>query len=432
MKFAFLLALSHLRSKKNEAGISVITFVSMLGVTVGVTALIMVLAVMEGFELDLRNKILGSNAHLVVVNYNGNFTDYEEKLAIVEQTEGIRAASPFVYSEVMIRSERSAAGVVFKGIDPDKVSAVTDVASNIKIGPQGVVTTMDDKINTLSNLHAPERGLFQSFEDEDPLPGIILGEELANQLWVGVGDRVHIINPMGGSVGIMGVPTPDLKLFRVAGIFYSGMYEYDTKWTYVTIEDAQSFLKLEGQINGIEARVDEIDDAGIVAAKVEMNLEYPFHVRHWKELNRNLFSALKLEKIVMGLILSLIVMVASLNIVGTLILVVLTRSREIAILRAIGSSRSQITAIFMFEGLIIGAVGTFLGSVLGLVGCYFLDRYEFPLDTDVYYLATLPVVVEYSTVAFVACSALLISFLATIYPAMIASRMDPVEGLRYE
>jgi lipoprotein-releasing system permease protein len=369
---------------------------------------------------------------LVVINYNGNFTDYDSKVAAVEQTDGVKAASPFVYAEVMIRSERGAAGVVFKGIDPEKVSEVTDVTSNIKIAPGGVVTTEAEKKRTLENLHSPERGLFQSFDDNDDLPGILLGEELANQLWVGVGDQVHIINPIGGKVGIMGIPTPDLKTFRVAGIFYSGMYEYDTKWTYVTIEDAQSFLKIDGQINGIEARVEDIDNAGVIAAKVEMALQYPFHVRHWKELNRNLFSALNLEKIVMGLILSLIVMVASLNIVGTLILVVLTRSREIAILRAIGASRRQITAIFIFEGVIIGMVGTAIGTVLGLIGCALLDRYRFPLDTDVYYLDTLPVVVEYPTVALVALSAIMISFVATIYPARIASRMNPVEGLRYE
>lgn len=432
MRFPLLVALSHLRSRKSEKGISVITFVSMMGVTVGVTALIMVLAVMEGFELDLRDKILGSNAHLVVINYNGNFSDYASKVDVVEQTEGVSAASPFVYAEVMIRSERGASGVVFKGIDPQKVSAVTDVASNIKMGPGGVVSTTAEKVKVIEGLHSPERGLFQAMDDDDELPGILLGEELANQLWVGVGDRVHIINPVGGQVGIMGVPTPDLKTFRVAGVFYSGMYEYDTKWTYVTIDDAQSFLKLDGQINGIEARVSDIDQAGTVAARVEMALQYPFHVRHWKEFNRNLFSALKLEKIVMGLILSLIVMVASLNIVGTLILVVLTRGREIAILRAMGASRGQITRIFMLEGVIIGLVGTVCGTVLGLIGCELLDRYKFPLDTDVYYLDSLPVVVEYPTVAVVILAALSISFLATIYPSQIAARMSPVEGLRYE
>ncbi len=431
MKFSLLVALAHLRSNKDSQGISVITLISMLGVMVGVTALIMVLAVMEGFELDLRDKILGSNAHIVVINFNGNFDDYEQTTQAVSAVEGIKAATPFVYSEMMIRSPKSASGVIFKGIDTVSSTSVTDIAMNLKLGPKGMVKE-EDKLSIIKNLHRPERGPHQFSDDNDEIPGILLGEELANQLWVGVGDKVHIINPVGNGISVMGLPTPDVRTFRVAGIFYSGMYEYDTKWTYVALEDAQDFLKMGQAVNGIEAKLHEIDKAGELALTVQNSLGYPFNVRHWKELNRNLFAALKLEKIVMGLILSLIVMVASLNIVGTLILVVITRNREIAIFRSMGASSSQICGIFMFEGLIIGLVGTFIGTILGLLGCYALDQYRFPLDTDVYYLDTLPVVVEANTVAFVALCAVVISFLATIYPALVAANLEPVEGLRYD
>lgn len=428
MGFTWQVALSHLRSRRSEAGINVITTVSILGVTIGVTALIMVLAVMEGFEIDLRDKILGSNAHLVVLNYEGNFDLGDDTLDRIENIEGIAAAAPFVYSEMMIRSTQGAAGVVFKGIDPEYTPKVTNLVESLEIGPDGPVSTIEEQSSLLSGLAKPE----VTDAEESLKPGIFIGKELAQELYVTAGDVVHIINPIGGGVGIMGVPTPDVRSFRVAGIFHTGMYEYDTKWTYVLIEEAQRFLKLESKINGIEVQVHDIDNAPDLAFAVQTELDYPFFLRHWMELNSKLFAALKMEKIVMGLILSLIVMVASLNIVGTLILVVLTRGREISILRAMGASSKQILHVFMLEGVIIGFVGTIVGTILGLTGCYFLDQYQFPLDTDVYYMDTLPVVVEPQTVLTVVITAIAISFLATIYPALVASKMDPVEGLRYE
>lgn len=428
MSFPLQVALSHLRSRRSEVGINVITIVSIMGVTIGVTALIMVLAVMEGFELDLRDKILGSNAHLVALSYEGNFGEYKKRVDIIENVEGVEAAAPFVYSEMMIRSSQGASGVVFKGIDIEQTPKVTSLLSSIEEGMFGTVSTLEEQQEVLETLKMPE----DVPEGVKKRPGIMIGKELAEELWVSVGDVVHIINPVGGGVGPMGMPVPDVRTFRLAGIFHTGMYEYDTKWTYVTIEEAQKFLKMEDEVNGIEVKLTEINDAPVLAQEVSMALDYPFFMRHWMELNSKLFAALKMEKIVMGLILSLIVMVASLNIVGTLILVVLTRGREISILRAMGASSKQILQVFMLEGVIIGGVGTCIGLILGLVGCYFLDQYRFPLDTDVYYMDTLPVVVEPTTVITVAVSAIVISFLATIYPARVASKMDPVEGLRYE
>jgi len=422
MRFALHIAISHLRSKRREAGVSGITLISILGVTIGVAALIIVLSVMAGFEVDLREKILGSNAHIVVLSYAGATSDYEELSQKLSEVDGVTGVHPFTYSEMMVKSPYGASGVIFKGIQPGRVGQVLDLADNLQEGPAGAPETLEDRQSILEGL--------KSTEGEDP--GILIGRELADDLRVYVGDPIHVINPVGSSVGPMGTNVPDIAKYRVKGIFYSGMYEYDTKWTYVDISDAQDLLKLGDAASGIELTVEDVYDVDAISEQIDSDLGFRYEVRHWKNLNRNLFDALKLEKIVMGLILSLIVAVASLNIAGTLILLVLTKGREIAILRAMGATRTQIRTIFMLEGVIIGLVGAVVGSILGLLGAWGLGEYGWPLDTDVYYLDSLPVVIEPFTILSVALAALGICFAATFYPATQAASLDPVAGLRYE
>ncbi len=432
MRFALLIALSHLRGRNAERGVSALTAISMAGVTIGVMALIIVLSVMAGFEMDLRDKILGSNAHVVVLRYSSGIDEWEDAVEKVQAVDGVTGVAPFIYTEMMIKSEHgNGEGIILKGIDPVMVGDVVDLRKNIVSGPEGTPENPEAQQVILESLHNPPAGPLASDEDKAlQLPGILIGEELAHSLKVFVGDVVHIINPVGRGIGPLGMPMPDVKRFRIAGIYYSGMYEYDTKWTYVAIQDAQEFLKMDEMVTGLEVTVDDIYGVDPIALAIEDALAYPFYTRHWQNLNRNLFDALKLEKVVMGLILSLIVAVASLNIAGMMIVLVVTRSREIAIVKAMGASNQQVRLIFMTEGVVIGVVGAIAGTILGLLGCVLLDAYGFPLDTDVYYLDSLPVQMEPLTILFVNFAAVAICFLATLYPASRAASLRPVEGLR--
>ena len=390
-------------------------------------ALIIVLAVMAGFEVDLREKILGSNAHAVVLSHLGAMSDYEEVAEAAAEVEGVNGVHPFIYTEMMVKSSFGASGVIVKGIQPERVGQVLDLVENMVEGPDGTAKTPEERQSILEGLRGQDE-----VEGNAGLPGLVIGRELADDLRVFVGDKVHVINPVGSRVGPMGTQVPDVMAFRVQGIFYSGMYEYDTKWTYVHLADAQSLLRLGDAASGVELTVDDVYAVDSLVERLEGRLQGSYDIRHWKDLNANLFNALKLEKIVMGLILSLICGVASLNIAGTLILLVLSKGREIAILRAMGATRRQVRSVFILEGLIIGAVGTIVGTGLGVAGSLALKSYGWPLDTDVYYLDSLPVVMQTHVVGGVAVAAMLICFLATLYPSTRAAALDPVEGLRYE
>ncbi|MFO7971092.1 MAG: lipoprotein-releasing ABC transporter permease subunit [Desulfobacterales bacterium] len=410
MSFEYFIGRRYLRAKKKETFISFITMLSIAGVTVGVMALIVVIAVMAGFESDLKNRILGIESHVVIMRHGSPFSDYRQILRRVVNTDGVEAATPFIYTQIMLRSSSGVSGAVLRGIDPESAGRVIKVLDT----------------SALLNMKKMYRGK----DTTGSVPGVILGKELARNLGLGVGDAVYLISSRG-MISPMGY-LPAMKRFQVAGMFESGMYEYDGSLAYIHLRDAQKILHMEDSVTGIEVRVNDIYNARHIADQILADVGFPYWARDWMQMNHNLFSALKLEKTVMFIILALIVLVAAFNIASTLIMMVMGKTKDIAILKAMGAMDGSIRKIFIFKGMVIGFVGTTLGVCLGFITCKLLEKYKFiELPGDVYYISTLPVRLEALDVFIIAAAAMMICFIATLYPARQASKLNPVEAIRY-
>jgi len=410
MSFEYFIGGRYLRAKQKETFISLITILSVAGVTVGVMALIVVIAVMAGFESDLKQRILGVESHIVVMRHDGSFSGYKKISQQINKLHGVEASTPFIYSQIMLRSATGVSGAVLRGIDPDSAGSVIKILKN----------------SMLQNL----KQIQQQENSKTSVPGIILGKELARNLGVLKGDSVYLISSRGmiSPIGYL----PAMKRFEVVGLFESGMYEYDGSLAYIDLKDAQKMLNMKDSVTGIEVRVDDIYNARNIAKKIVSELGFPYWARDWMRMNHNLFSALKLEKTVMFIILALIVLVAAFNIASTLIMMVMGKTKDIAILKAMGAMDSSIRKIFIYKGMIIGAVGTSLGVCLGFIICKLLEKYKFiQLPGDVYYISTLPVRLEAWDVFMIASAAMVICFLATLYPASQASKLNPIEAIRY-
>jgi len=407
LSYRTFIAIRYLKTKKRQKGISFNTLISLGGVAVGVMALLVVLSVMSGFHEDLQKKILGVNAHIVIVSYRGIMPEYRDVIEKVERDRDVLSSAPFVMGQVMVSSGKRAQGVFLRGVEPASELRTTEIGRFLK------------------------EGGMDALKAEKGVPGIIIGKELASSIGVFRGDLINVLSPVG-TIGPLGM-LPKVRQFRVAGIFEVGMFEYDSNLVLTDLKAAQEFFDMGDAVTGVQLKIDDIYKADLVRERVQQTIGFPHQAKDWMQMNRNLFSALKLEKFAMFIILILIILVASFNIVSTLIMNVIEKKREIAILKAMGATDRGIMHIFMMQGLFIGIFGTLVGVAGGYLLCYVLNTYQIiKLPADVYYLSHLPVKTKLIDFVVVSVSAVTISFLATIYPAWQAARINPVEPLRYE
>ena len=407
MPFEFFVALRYLLARRKQAFISLISLISTLGVTVGVMALVIALALMTGLQGELRDRILGSTAHVYVWK-TGGIEDYQADVRRLAGVAGVAAAGPAILGKALISSDRSDQFITIKGVDPVLERKVTDIQRSMLRGK------LDD---------------LQPASEDQP-GGILLGRDLATQLGADVGDTVTLITP-SGTLSPMGMMTRPRRV-KVVGIYSLGLYEFDAAYGFVSLPFAQRLVMREAP-DLLEVRVTDIYNAPEIANRITSELGAQYVAQDWADMNRPLFSALWLEKMAISITIGLIVMVAALNIIASLILLVMEKSRDIAILKTMGTSSRRIMQIFMLQGLIIGLVGTAVGATLGYALCWVLDRYKLiQIPMDVYQVSHVPFVVEPLDFTIVILSAVLICFVATLYPSRQASRLDPVQALRFE
>ncbi len=410
--FEWMLSLRYLRARRKEGFISVIAGFSFLGIMLGVATLIIVMAVMNGFRQELLSKILGLNGHVLVQPLETPLTDFKEVAARIAGLNGVRIAVPLVEGQALASSQFGASGVLVRGMEEKDLRGLPSVAGNIKSG---------------------------TLEGFDKGQGLVIGKRLADQLSLRAGDNITLVSPRG-AVTPMGT-SPRIKVYKVAGIFEVGMSEYDSAFAFMPLEEAQAYFNRNNDVNAIEVYIDNPDDVAELRGAIEAGAQRPVYLVDWRQRNATFFNALQVERNVMFLILTLIVLVAALNIISGLIMLVKDKGHDIAILRTMGATQGAVMRVFLITGASIGVVGTLMGFLLGVVVCWNIESIRQLISwltatelfsPELYYLSRLPAEMNVSETATVVVMALVLSLLATLYPSWRAARLDPVEALRYE
>jgi lipoprotein-releasing system permease protein len=455
MGYARFIGARYTQSKKKRS-ISAITAIAIFGVALGVAMLSIVISVSSGFQNEFIKKVLGVNAHVLVMKYGLDFTEYRDVLRTVRELPEIRGAAPFVIQEMMISKGEHTSGVLLKGVDPQLLGEVLDLSKHIVEGgvdrlrlpgasppeppralPENdaeLAARMDDLLRAdggpagESHLATPAAG------NPAALPGIVLGRALAENLEARLGDVVQVTTPLMGLDVLGWSPSeakPTTMSFEVIGVFYAGFLEYDTKLVYVDLWEAQRFFDQGDSVTGVEVTVHDIESAPATARRIRLALGGgPYHTVDWQMLNAPLFTALKTQKIVLAVVFAVIIGVAAFNIIATLVMMVFDKRREIAILKSMGASHSAILRIFVYAGMVVGAYGVAIGLTVGIGVCLLLDKVGWPLDSKVYLIDHLPVTIDWLSFAVTAIIAFIICLIATIWPSLSAARLRPVDGLR--
>jgi len=425
-----LIALRYLVQGRKKGTFSFISIVSITGLALGVAALIIVLSVMDGFLVEMRKTVLSSTSHANVYKLTGSFENHEKLAADIKSIDGVKGAQPLVFNEVLVTSGREIAGAILNGVSSKEYSEISNIPNTIKSGSFDGLDPEKKGTDSEKNDHA--KAVADFLEEDYKIFPVVIGSDMSKKLKVKVDSVITLVSSKGKSSDEEGI-VPVSRNFKVVGIFDTGLHDYDSRFIYTDIKAAQSFLNTGDKVSFISVRVNDINELEKIKGNITtVTGGFPYAVQDWEEMHRTTFKFLRLQKIVMFIILGFIILVASFGIITTLIMLVISKKREISVLRSLGVKRSTVSSIFIFDGLIVGMSGTIIGALLAAAGCLFLRTIEFPLSKEVYFFSSLPVEMSVGTFVSVMAASMIISMIATLYPSIKASGITPIEGLRYE